>query len=160
MARSFGSTQEEAEDIVQDMYIKIYKYVRDPDSVMYSDTEVNTCYIYVTLRNIYIQTHNRESKFETIDDEYDVPDPTEYDELHDYRMQELNSDVQNEINSWNWYDRKIFTICFSGGYNMHKLAKESGISRSSILITVKKCKNILRDKFGIRYSRLKLKEEM
>ena len=54
MAKSFGCNDEDAHELVQEMYIRITKYVEDKDKIMYNQKEVNTYYVYVTLRNLYL----------------------------------------------------------------------------------------------------------
>ena len=54
MARSFGCSEDDANELVQEMYIRIHRYVESPEKIMYNETEVNTYYIYVTLRNLFL----------------------------------------------------------------------------------------------------------
>ena len=49
--------QKDCEDIVQEMYIKIYNYLQKYDrNLMYNDDEVNYYFVYVTLQNLYYDT--------------------------------------------------------------------------------------------------------
>ena len=45
MARSFGADQELAQDIVQEMYVRLYKYVDDAEKIMYNEKDVNTFFV-------------------------------------------------------------------------------------------------------------------
>ena len=67
MARSFGADQELAQDIVQEMYVRLYKYVDEAEKIMYNETEVNTFFVYVTLRNMYTTLMKAKARFEFID---------------------------------------------------------------------------------------------
>ena len=40
-------------EIVQEMYLRINDYVKDVNKIMYDDKQINTFYVYITLRNIY-----------------------------------------------------------------------------------------------------------
>ena len=51
MAKSFGVSPEDANELVQQMYIRITDYVSNPKKILYNEIEVNTYYVYVTLRN-------------------------------------------------------------------------------------------------------------
>ena len=54
MAESFnGISSNDANEIVQGMYLKMHDYVKDIDKIMYSDTEVNTFYVWTTMRNLF-----------------------------------------------------------------------------------------------------------
>ena len=67
MARSFGADQELAQDIVQEMYVRLYKYVEDAEKIMYNKKEVNTFFVYVTLRNMYTSLMKAKARFEFVD---------------------------------------------------------------------------------------------
>jgi DNA-directed RNA polymerase specialized sigma24 family protein len=67
MARSFGADQELAQDIVQEMYVRLYKYVEDAEKIMYNEKEVNTFFVYVTLRNMYTSLMKAKARFEFVD---------------------------------------------------------------------------------------------
>ena len=53
MAMSFKINEDQANEIVQEMYLRINDYVKDAKKIMYNDKEINTFYVYITLRNIY-----------------------------------------------------------------------------------------------------------
>ena len=57
MAHSFGAG-DYAEDIVQEMYIRLNKYVEDPERIMYKD-EPNKLFVWVTLRNMVRNFQNK-----------------------------------------------------------------------------------------------------
>ena len=85
MVKSFGCNESFAEDIVQDSYIKIYDRLESGVDITYGDSDVNTFYMYMTLRSVYINSAKRKSvwngtidstqedldnKFKSIRDEY------------------------------------------------------------------------------------------
>ena len=47
---------EDGNDLVQEMYLKVHGI--DLERIMYDDTEVNTMFIYVILRNLYYSNFN------------------------------------------------------------------------------------------------------
>ena len=53
MAKSFKLDTNDANELVQDMYIRMYDYTKDVKRIMYNETEINTFYIYITLIVIY-----------------------------------------------------------------------------------------------------------
>ena len=53
MASSFKINNEDANEIVQEMYIRMHDYTKDIERIMYNEKEINTFYIYITMRNIY-----------------------------------------------------------------------------------------------------------
>ena len=67
MVKSFGADQDLANDIVQEMYVRLYKYVGEPEKIMYNEQEVNTFFVYVTLRNMYATLMKAKSRIEFVD---------------------------------------------------------------------------------------------
>ena len=52
MVVGFGCDVDTAKDIVQSMYLRIHKYVKDEQKIMYNDYEGNRFFINVTLKNM------------------------------------------------------------------------------------------------------------
>ena len=61
MAKSFGCDNDSANELVQEMYVRMHKYVGSLEKVMYNETEINTYYVYVTLRNLYLSDFTSQS---------------------------------------------------------------------------------------------------
>ncbi len=53
MAMSFGLQMDNARELTQEMYIRMDKYVKDVEKIMYNETKVNTFYVYTTLSNLF-----------------------------------------------------------------------------------------------------------
>ena len=56
--------------------------------------------------------------------------------------------INEEINTWHWYDQMLFKEYVSTGKSIITLAKESNISRSSIFQTLKNCKQRIKITVG------------
>lgn len=139
MARSFGADQELAQDIVQEMYVRLYKYVDEADKIMYNETEVNTFFVYVTLRNMYTTLMKAKARFEfvdvsTIEDELIFEEANEEAEI---QMLSLYEEIWNTTDDWHWYDKKIFHLYHNTDMSIRTLADETKISARSIFNTLK-----------------------
>ena len=53
MAMSFGLEKDDARELTQEMYIRMDKYKKDVNEIMYNETQVNTFYVYTTLSNLF-----------------------------------------------------------------------------------------------------------
>ena len=141
MVRSFGCPDHLVEDVVQEMYLRMHKYVDTPDRIMYGD-EPNTYFVYVTLRNMYadyVKTKNRSPVAHgdlTLEDRYDL-DPKDQEES----MQVLVAAIWAEVKTWHWYDEKMFTIYIETGMSMRELEAETKISLRSIFNTLTNAKS-------------------
>jgi DNA-directed RNA polymerase specialized sigma24 family protein len=112
MARSFGADQELAQDIVQEMYVRLYKYVEDAEKIMYNEKEVNTFFVYVTLRNMYTSLMKAKSRFEFVDVST-LEDELVFEEANieaETELQSLYEEIWETADDWHWYDKKIFHL--------------------------------------------------
>ena len=116
-----------AEDIVQEAYIKIIQANKD----------VNFAYFYFTLRSLTMNLHNKKViKVEiTKDIEYLLSDSNEED-----LVLELAQPFIDYIQTWEDYERMLFMVYVNKGVSMRKMARESGISFTSIYNTIRNCK--------------------
>jgi RNA polymerase sigma factor (sigma-70 family) len=155
MACSFKISKSDAEELVQEMFVRIFDYVKDPQKIMYSETEVNTFYIYITLRNLYyanIHTSGRKnpivfSSDEITDDNFQgaYEDSLENIEAKE-ELEKTYERIEAIVNDWYWYDRGIFNLYYKKGMSMREIASETKISLSSIFNTLKNAKEVIRKK--------------
>lgn len=135
MVRSFGCPEHLAEDMVQEMYLRLHRYSIEPEKIMYKE-EVNTFFVYVTLRNLWVDYTKAKKRIEFFDqapkDTYGQDIPSQEVEL-----QELVEEIWKEVKSWHWYDEKLFSIYVQTEMSMRDLSKETKISLRSIFNTIK-----------------------
>ena len=100
MVIGMGAYLDVAEDIVQSMYLRIHKYVKDEKKIMYKDDEVNRFFVYVTLKNMYFSyKKNKYLFYEIRDDDADVVDEGNTLEMEEAFIRIVNR-IDEEINSW------------------------------------------------------------
>jgi hypothetical protein len=111
----------------QEAYIKIIQTNKD----------VNFAYFYFTLRSLTMNLHNKKViKIEiTKDIEYLLTDSIEED-----IVLELAQPFIDYIQTWEDYERMLFMVYVNKGVSMRKMARESGISFTSIYNTIRNCK--------------------
>ena len=148
MAKSFGVSPEDANELVQQMYIRITDYVGDPKKILYNDTEVNTYYVYVTLRNLYLSRHYQIGKNTVyLEEQKDidnilVPESVEQQKIY---FDKIFEKIDKITEDWYWYDKKIFNIHFYNQMSMRKISRETKISLSSIFNTLSNGKQKIRE---------------
>lgn len=130
---SFGCTKDNAQDIVQDMYLRMHKYVENPERIMYNEDEVNTYFVFVVLRNLYISSQKSMSfeELEDIDGEMEEPN---YEAENAYN--DLLEGLWEEVESWHWYDTKLFKLYHNTDMTIKKISEETKISERSIWNTL------------------------
>ena len=150
MAKSFGVSDEDANELVQQMYIRICGYVKDVSKIMYNEEEVNTYYVYVTLRNLYLSNFHKTNNRTVYMDDLGVDLKEVYIAEGDVENQKQNFDkiidkVDSIVDDWYWYDKKVFNIHFYGKMSMRKIARETKISLSSIFNTLSNGKKKIKE---------------
>jgi len=152
MVLSMGASPDVAEDLVQSMYLRLYKYISDPKRIMFNDKEINKFFVYVTLRNIYLDYRKLGSKYNFCEIDNDVTSGNQEDEYNeiserDMAFERLIDKIKEEMKSWHSYDRILSEKYLSTDYSLRDIANGSGISLTSIFHTMKKNKELLNELF-------------
>lgn len=156
MARAVGCPEFYAEDVVQEVYIRLYKY-RDSiyDKLILPDDEVNTFYMFVSIRNMVRTIMKLEGVYINYEEFY-------YEESNDnpdLDMEEafgrLITKMRNEANSWGRYHSKLFNVYYMTDFSMRDIASGTGISLTHIYNNLKEYKKIIIDKYKEDYEDFK-----
>ena len=159
MGLSMGIPKHLVEDFVQEMYLRLNKYVKNPDKIMYNETEVNKFYVYITIKNLYNDylKENKRHQVVRLDDievTYEVVETTsdaqQKADIEKQRAEEkLVNLIHKEVNSWDrWYDQKLFKVYYETDISMRKLSADTNISVTSIFNSCKNYKEILNTKLA------------
>ena len=139
IVESFGCNPQTAEDIVQEMYLKIGKLVAQGKDITFGN-DVNHFYIFRTLTTIFLDYKRRERKEGGFDfDNYDIEDEQEVEYKKKYEI------ILEELDNMYWYDKKVYEIIESGE-SISELSRKTNISYYSLYNTYKKVKKYLKDK--------------
>ena len=104
IVKSFGLNVD-AEDLVQDMYLKIDGWNGKYDkTLMFNETEVNHYFIFRVLRNMFLDKCKKKKVEVALPEYYDVSG-----NVSSFEYIEQLDVIQEEIKSWHLYDRKIWT---------------------------------------------------
>jgi DNA-directed RNA polymerase specialized sigma24 family protein len=155
MVVNMGCDKHTAEDIVQSMYLRIHRLVTDQKKIMYNDDEVNRFFIYVTLKNMFVDYVKAKNKYtffeylETDDVEEDSISDSEFNEQEAFH--DLVDSLSSEIMTWERYDIILSSLYFKTDMSLRDIANGSGISLMSIYNSIKNYKHILNNKFTEDY---------
>jgi hypothetical protein len=157
MALNIGVPYSDREDLIQEMYIRLNKYVDDQSKIYYKDTgEINRFYVWVTIRNMWISFETQKKRNPAspnfLLEDTEVADALiDFDPSDDYKqaIETLISRIDDEVDSWDyWYDQKLFNIMFRNDISMRQLSKETTISLTSIFNSMKIYKQKIRENFS------------
>lgn len=156
MARAVGCPEPYAEDVVQEVYLRLFKYKDNIyDKLILPDDEVNTFYMFVSIRNMVRTMMKNEGVYINYEEFY----YEEADGLADMQMEEafnkLIVKMRNEANSWGRYHSKLFNVYYMTDFSMRDIADGTGISLTHIYNNLKTYKKIIIDKYKEDYEDFK-----
>lgn len=132
---TFGCSKETAEDICQEMYIKINKSLNNGLDIMYKD-DVNYYYIYKTLKTLFYDLKRKEKNVNIVNIDDNINNffaPENIDYLLNYKK------VNLLLSKMYWYDRKVFEM-INKGESIATLSRKTGIAYHSLYNTYIKVK--------------------
>jgi RNA polymerase sigma factor (sigma-70 family) len=142
---SFGCNKSTAEDLTQEMYLKLATMLKDNKGldIYYDESQINHFYIYRILRSLFIDLCRKEKKITKVNIEYlerfvEEEEATNNKDILG-KMQQLN----NLLDKVYWYDKKVFDL-ISDGMSIAELSKKSGISYYSLYNTYKNVKSLIK----------------
>lgn len=128
-----------AKDIVNEAYIRLH-----------DKKELNRSYIFLTIRSICIDYLREKNKIYKVDIK-DGEAQTYKDTKKEIALQKIKDKIEKEIDTWHWYDAKLFRLYKDSDKSLRCIANETQISLVSIFHTIKTCKSIIKNKFGKDY---------
>jgi hypothetical protein len=168
MARKIGADEDLAQDLVSEMFIKLLEINKSPEGLARIEYkgDINTMFIFVTLRNLYIDHYRREKKTFTETEQTEVY--TEPRDARKHRYMEVNLHRQNnntqydyadreyetlcdcvdkELRNEHWYNKKLFEIFHNDDkMSYRKMEIETGIPYYSIYESIKNVRNTIKEK--------------
>ena len=139
---TFGCTRTVAEDITQEMYIKIQLQVEKGLDIMYQD-DINYYYIFKTLKTLFLDLKRKQKGIVmvNIDDEY-VSSLGKAVATEDVNFESAYQDVEDELSKMYWWNRKVFEIV-NEGESIAEFSRKSKISYTILYNAYKKVKKKL-----------------
>lgn len=146
IVESFGCNSDTAEDLVQEMYLKLHGLLESGLDIKYDET-VNYYYIYKILRTLFLDLKRKEKRVNYIDEaEFMLLEmQADQDMIGDKTHTEIHKDVMETLEDLYWYDRKVFEL-LDGEMSVSELSRNTGISYYSLYNTYKKVKQILKER--------------
>jgi len=144
---TFGCSRELAEDITQEMYIKIQLQLEKGYlNIMYKD-EINYYYVFKTLKSLFIDLKRKNKDITIISIDGSVPYLREKIFAQqitesDIDFDQTNKKIQNALSKMYWYDKKVFEI-INSGESISEFSRKSNIKYYSLYWTYRKVKEKL-----------------
>ena len=139
IVKSFGCDKELAQDITQEMYIKIQLKLENGLDITYED-ELNYYYIFKTLRTLFLDLMRKRKNIYKVD----VEQVNNIKQTEQVNYTEKYDLIINELDNMYWYDKKVFLL-IDGGESIASLARKTGIPYYSLYNTYKRVKEKLKN---------------
>lgn len=139
---TFGCNKETAEDLVQEMYIKIQVKINNGLDISFGEGDINHIYVFKTLRTLFLDLKRKEKNI------YFESDELLNDVESDFSINNFDlvyDQVKKELNNMYWYDRKIFDL-IDNGKSIAELSRDTNISYYSLYNTYRKVIEKLKEK--------------
>jgi len=179
MLRSMGCNSSLAEDLVQEMYIKIDQYLKTHrKNIMYND-EVNYFFVYVTLRNLYMDYIRQKNKVNVISlDDMSYFNEVRQNQFEEYSEKHKTNEYNKHLSIQEWYQdelylellekeniseaeytkeelgkyymRRIFKEVFLDNVNVSELSRSTNITYWSLRNTIKIIKKEIKKYYETR----------
>jgi len=179
MLLSMGCNPSVADDLVQEMYIKLDQYLKThKKNIMYKD-EINYFFVYVTLRNLYMDYIRQKNKVDVIS----LDDTSYFIELRknqyeEYKESKTKNELDKHLSIQEWYNddlylellekeniseaeytkeelgkyymRRIFKEVFMENVNVSELSRSTNITYWSLRNTIKIIKKEINEYYEAR----------
>tara|TARA_R100000655_G_scaffold89821_1_gene130362 strand:- start:1087 stop:1536 length:450 start_codon:yes stop_codon:yes gene_type:complete len=143
---SFGCNKTTAEDLTQEMYLKLATLLRNNNSldIYYDESQINYFYIYKILRSLFLDLCRKEAKITKVNIDYLEKFIQEEEVTNDKDILAKMQQLDNLLDKVYWYDKKVFDLV-SEGMSIAELSKKSGISYYSLYNTYKNVKSLIKN---------------
>lgn len=135
---SFGIDKSLAEDIVQEMYIKIQLSIEKGLDISYGKNDINYYYVFKTLRSLFFDLKRKSKNVKRVGIENLSCKEGDVDFTAKYEL------VTKALSEMYWYDRRVFEF-INSGESVASLSRKTGIPYYSLYNTYKKVKKKLKD---------------
>ena len=145
MLVNLGCDIDVAKDLVQDMYLRMHRLVKDEKRIMYKD-DVNRYFVWITLRNLYysyLKDKRNSIFYEILENDEVVESP--YDMSEDDAFENIMTQINEIISDWSVYDKRLFELYFIQGLSLRAISKGAKIGLTSIHNSILNQKAILRE---------------
>ena len=141
IVESFGCNKDTAEDLVQEMYIKLDRIASSGTDLMYKD-DINYFYVFKMLSTMFLDLKRKEGRSIILNLD-ELPDGTIDQDMTNY--EEKYDIIMTAMDELYWYDRKVYEI-IDDGLSISELSRKTKISYYSLYNTFNKVKKFLKTK--------------
>ena len=139
------------EDVVQEAYFRVATILAQGQELKFESYSLLERYFFKTIKSIIIN----EAKSKTIQElpiKQDFPVTPEEIDVVEYS--ELVKKIDEVVETFYWYDKKMFNLYRYQIPSIRKIASETKISRPSVTETIENCKSKIQKRLATEYYKI------
>lgn len=143
VAYNFTKNKIGAEDLVQDLYLKLME-MTDCNKIIYKN-DVNLFYLYKMLKSAFINSNKRQTILLPIDDDLLEIIADEYSYGADNDFERMLTLTHEALDKEYWFGKELLRIYIEENHSIQSLHNATGISNSTIWTQLNKTKKYVRE---------------
>ena len=152
IAYNMTEDMDEAQDLVQEMYLVVIEGKRSVKDITYKD-QINRYFVWKLLRSLFVDEYRRRNSKKSIKTCEIIMDKDDK-ALEDYNIEKdssfeyIVSRINEAERTWHPYKRQIFDLYFMKGVSGNKIAKEGLVPTSEVYAYINEIKREFREELG------------
>ena len=139
------------EDVVQEAYFRVATILSQGQELKFESYSLLERYFFKTIKSILINESKKKS-IQELPIKQDFPVTPEEIDVVEYS--ELVKKIDEGVETFYWYDKKMFNLYRYQIPSIRKIASETKISRPSVTQTIDNCKMKIQKKLATEYYKI------
>jgi RNA polymerase sigma factor (sigma-70 family) len=153
IAKSFTGNYEDAQDLVQNMYIRVFEAGKTKADISYGSNDVNRYFVWTVLYNMYLTDYRKGNSSKAIKtfpllEEQDDTIADNYTGDKHQSFEVIMDKITDLVSGWDVNDKQLFELYYMQGQSLRKIAEGTGIGLSWVHNSVKAIKGKLIAELG------------
>ena len=142
-AYNFTGDKLDAENLVQDLYLKLLE-LKDIKKIMFGN-DINLYYCWRMMRSIYLNSLKKTTPTLAINDDMLEIHQEEYSYEADSEFEEMVKLTNEALDKIHWFDSRLLKVYLDEEHSIQSLHDATGISNSTIWTSMKKTKQYVKE---------------
>jgi len=143
IAKYFGATEQEAEDIAQEAFLKLYKIQQKEGNLnrLEYNNKINMVYLFNMVRNITISVHRKRIETQELT-AHDISISDDFDK------RERLAEVKEILSTMPPFYRMLYEAYYNDDISLRKLSKETNVSLTTLYYAIKYIKKYVSERLA------------
>lgn len=146
-AYNLTQNQEEAENLIQDVYVQLLE-MQNLEKIVFKENDLNLFYLYKIIKSKFLNNVKSAQKLTKVVLKEDVVESKadeEYDLHRDQNTERILELVDEALNDeLHWFDSKLFVTYIEEDHSIQSLHEATKISKNAIFTSLRKTKTLIK----------------